>query len=497
VRRALLLVAGLLAFPAIAHAQQPGCFGETSAASVAVKPGPPLRFGITPGVQTGQLGTGPQPPRTPEDPARQLEALRRLVPAGVPFVLRLHRFFWSDGEAGVQRFLALADRYTRAGYLVELQLRYHPTPAQEGDIAAWTAFVRSVVDRFGGNRRVVAVQVTNEVNLPDSPDSSDGNYARGRDALIQGVIAAKDEARRRGFGQLAIGFNWAYRYTPQGDQSFWDYLRDNGGPQFLGALDWIGLDAYPGTFFPPANSPGGERDSLVNAMSSLRCFARGAGITDKVPIHVEENGWPTSPPARPYARQVQAMDAMVHAFSDFRGTYNVSDYRWFDLRDADSTSQNFQQQYGLMTDAYEEKPAFAAYRGLIAELSVRKPNPAPARKAPRLRLKTRCREGRWVVTARGRTAGVRRVDFTIDGRLAGRDRRPPFRLSVRSARRGIHRLVARVVASGGRAYRLTATLRACARTETLRAAAELSDQERQQIVRLHGQDAGQGLNGGY
>ncbi|MEA2427050.1 MAG: hypothetical protein QOF37_678, partial [Thermoleophilaceae bacterium] len=71
-RLALLLLAAGLVLPSVAHAQQPGCFGETSAANVAVKPGPPLRFGITPGVQTGQLGTGPQPPRTPEDPARQL-----------------------------------------------------------------------------------------------------------------------------------------------------------------------------------------------------------------------------------------------------------------------------------------------------------------------------------------------------------------------------------------------------------------------------------------
>jgi len=51
-------------------------------------------------------------PRTPEDPSHQLAALALLRPANGPFVLRLHRFFWSEGEAGVQRFLALAKRYT-------------------------------------------------------------------------------------------------------------------------------------------------------------------------------------------------------------------------------------------------------------------------------------------------------------------------------------------------------------------------------------------------
>ena len=455
-RRALLTVVMLLAMAPAAHAQS-SCLGETSADAVQAKPGPALRFGITPGVQTGQLGTGPQPPRTPEDPAQQLAALGKLVPPGRPFVLRLHRFFWSEGEPGVQRFLALADRYTRAGYFVELQLRYHPSAAQEGDVAAWTRFVRRVVDRFGPNRRVVAIQVTNEVNLPDSPDSSDGAYEGGRDALIQGVIAAKDEARRRGYRQLEIGFNWAYRYTPQGDQSFWNYLRDHGGPAFLASLDWIGLDVYPGTFIPPVDTEGGERDALVNAMTSLRCYARGAGIGDSVPIHVEENGWPTSPPTRSYERQVTALETQVRAFHDFRGTFNVSDYRWFDLRDSDSTSPNFQQQYGLMTDTYQEKPAFARYRSLIAELSARSAAPA------RLTLRVRCRAGRWVAEARGDSAGVSRVDFRVDGRLRSRDRRAPFRRALHSPRHGRHLVAVRVFDSLGE-YRIKRRVRACAHT---------------------------------
>src|SRR3954470_4604973 len=97
---AALILAPLL-LPGVARAQDPGCVGDTEAASVQPKPGgPALRVGITPGVQTGQLGTGAAPPRTPEDPAKHLAALgvlrggRDLIS---PFVLRLHRFFWSDG----------------------------------------------------------------------------------------------------------------------------------------------------------------------------------------------------------------------------------------------------------------------------------------------------------------------------------------------------------------------------------------------------------------
>src|ERR671914_1289005 len=95
-----VLAALALAVPA--HAQN-ACTGQTDADAVEQKPGKPLRFGITPGAQTGQFFTGAVPPRTPEDPARQLHGLAGLRPADGPFVLRLHRFFWSGGEPEIQR----------------------------------------------------------------------------------------------------------------------------------------------------------------------------------------------------------------------------------------------------------------------------------------------------------------------------------------------------------------------------------------------------------
>ena len=424
---AALAIAVAVAAPGTARAAG-SCTGQISATP---KPGPALRFGITPGVQTGQLGTGPVPPRTPEEPSHQLAALALLRPANGPFVLRLHRFFWSEGEAGVQRFLALAKRYTANGYLVELQLRYHPSAQQEGDIPAWVRHVRDVVDRFGPNPRVVGIQVTNEVNLAISKDSSDGGYAGAKDALISGVEAAKGEARRRGFNQLEIGFNWAYRSDPGSEDSFWNYLRDHGGPAFVRSLDWVGVDAYPGTFFPPVVSPGGETGALVNAFSSFRCYAATPGIPATVPIHVEENGWPTGP-GRGYDRQLEALDTMVHAVNDYRGTFNISDYRWFDLRDSDTTSPNFQQQYGLMTDEYQPKPAFDRYRTLVAALTVRN----PARRPPlRLVLRVRCRGDEWRARVTGPDVGqVARVDFRVGDRHARPDYRRPFVRSI-SARR--------------------------------------------------------------
>jgi hypothetical protein len=266
-----------------------------------------------------------------------------------------------------------------------------------------------------------------------SPDSSDGAYSGARDALIQGVIAAKDQARSRGYEQLEIGFNWVYRLDPQTEREFWGHLREHGGPEFVGSLDWIGLDAYPGTFFPPAATPSEMRDAMIDGMDELRCFSEGAGIPDSVPIHVAENGYPTGS-GRSYETQKAALETMVGTVAEYRATYNVTDYRWFDLRDADTSSPNFQQQYGLMRDDYTPKPAYASWKRLIGELSVKAEGPLDLpgeQELARVRLRLRCYSRGVRARVVGRDAGrVTRVVFRARGtRLV--DRRRPFRRSVR------------------------------------------------------------------
>jgi hypothetical protein len=346
------------------------CIGDTSADGVVAKPGPRLRFGITPAGEAGAIG--PPVPVTPGSKAQTLAALRGLRPPDGPFVLRLNRFFWSLRSDGFHEFLRRARGYANRGYLVELQLRYHPDDRQEGAIGRWVRFVRNVTRTFGRIPGVVGLQVANEVNFyPIAPDASDSAYEGAQAALVHGVLAARRVKQRRGYRQLEIGFNWAYRADPNREANFWGYLRDHGGKAFSRAVDWVGLDAYPGTVFPPAEPPGGERDGIVAAMSQLRqCFMPIAGLGADVPIHVEENGWPTGP-GRSEASQEAALRAMVGAVHEFRGTYGVTDYRWFDLRDHNTSSQNLQQHYGLLRDDYSQKPAYGAYRELVGRFSRR------------------------------------------------------------------------------------------------------------------------------
>ena len=446
---AALLGLALWAAPAAA---QDYCAGDRSAAAVEMKPGPALRFGVTPSGAAGQLGPVPSS-FAPDRPDAILGALAALRKPAAPLVTHAYTSWRNAGPDEDARLLELADRYTRAGYLFELVVRYHPSPQQEGDVAGFAEHVRRMVRLLGPERGVIAFQVTNEVNFTASPDSSDGAFAGARDALVQGVIAGHDEAQRLGHRQLEMGFNYLYRLDPPSDIAFWEHLRDAGGPRFIAALGWLGLDVYPGTFYPPASAPGSERDTMVNAFSVLRCFAEIPGVPESVPIHVQENGFPTDLAARTYERQAQALETMVRATHDFRGTYNVSDYRWFNLRDADTASPNFQQHYGLMEDDYAPKPAFDRYRALIAELAQPQAAPPASAGAPaRVAIRRRCRRGRLHVRVRG--TGIRRVVLR-SGKRRRVDRRAPFRLSLRTARR------ARLRVQGERG--VTRRLRGCAR----------------------------------
>jgi len=333
---------------------------------------PPLVFGIYPGGPAGTVG--PSGVVAPEDPEKRLAALGQLRAPGRPFVLHLYASYSGPGGASAEQQVGqqVAD-YGAAGFLTELVLTYRPVDGgSPADVRGFVSFVRSTVRSLGPDGGLVSLQVTNEANVTNAPNASDGYYAGAKDALIQGVIAAKDEARRGGFAQVRVGFNWAYATGPS-EQAFWRYLAQQGGAAFVGSLDWVGLDAYPGTWGPslgsgdPATS---TRQFMRSVLTTLRSkYTPLAGIPRTVPLQICESGYPTGP-GRTEAMQVTVMRASIDAVDQARAAENVTGYRWFDLRDADSSSSSFEQQYGIMRDDYSPKMGFSAYHRLIASLSV-------------------------------------------------------------------------------------------------------------------------------
>ncbi|MFL5823795.1 MAG: hypothetical protein ACJ764_10175 [Solirubrobacteraceae bacterium] len=368
---ALISLAVAAAAPSRAgSASDPYCTGSYGGAPAHALPA--LRMGIDPGL-AGSAG-GSQIPTVPDDPARDLAAVKALAVPHRQLVVRLNRLFWSDGERGIRKFQRQVRMYTRAGFPVELQVRYHPPSGKEGDIRAWTAYVRHVVDVFGRNRRVVDMTITNEVNLTVSSNTSDGPYAGSEDALIRGTEAAHAEALRRGYRQLRFGFTYAYRWSPKSDAAFFSYLGTHGGRRFHQALSFIGLDFYPGTFYPPARSPGETyRADLAQAAGVLRkCFAPQAHIGRRVPIWITENGIPTNDHTS-QAEQAAALEQLVRAAHAYSATYNITDYRWFNLRDSTDSGPQSQVALSFSTDGllranYARKKSFAAYRRMIRQV---------------------------------------------------------------------------------------------------------------------------------
>lgn len=372
-RRRVVAAGALAAVASVAPAVPAGAAAGTAADPrcqadyrvAAPQPAAPLRFGID-SEAAGAAGAGQPADIVSEDPVRRRAALRALRVPGRALVVRLNRLFWSDGDQGIARFRRLVAQAGRDGLAAEVQVRYRPPAGREGDIGAWEAYVRRVVRSLGRERALVSLTITNEINIAFSPNTSDGAFRGARAALIRGIVAGRREAVRIGRRDLRFGFTYAYRFDPAADAALFRGLRA-GGRAFRAALGFVGLDLYPGILVPfiPPGQPG-LGSATETAMAVLRrCFLRLAGIPRSVPIWVTENGYPSRRGATTEAQQAAALREIVGAARRTGGSFGVTDYRYFNLRDNRSDSQGLFQQVGLLRDDYGRKPAFAAYRDLI------------------------------------------------------------------------------------------------------------------------------------
>ena len=136
-------------------------------------------------------------------------------------------------------------------------------------------------------------------------------------------------------------------------------------PQFRRALDYVGLQIYPGLVWPPLSPAASAGDDTVEALTLLRqCYMPQAGLGRKVGLWVTENGYATNL-GRTESDQDLALSRTLDAVHRYSGTLGVTDFRWFNLRDNDSTGTDLFSAVGLLRDDYSEKPAFATYRDAI------------------------------------------------------------------------------------------------------------------------------------
>ncbi|HEV2812066.1 MAG TPA: hypothetical protein VGW10_02340, partial [Solirubrobacteraceae bacterium] len=368
-RRLAAMVLALLVLPAPAGAQQsdPNCF--TADPPAVTKPSHPLRFGITPRA-AGSVG-GSQAGVAPEDEGKALAALRDLRPGGRALVMRLNRLFWADGDEGIAKFAGYVDQYAAAGFQVESQVRYHPPEGKEGDIAAWEQYVRAVARELGKRPALTALSITNEANFDGSQNTSDGAYEGVIDALVRGIVVAREELDAMGRRDVQLGFSMMWRWRPDSDRRFWEQIgaKADATPAFRGAVDYVGLQVYPGLVWPPMKRPNVTAgDEVVEALTLLRhCYMPKAKLGFEVDTWVSENGYATNL-GRTESEQVTDLQTTLDAVSKWSGELGISDYRYFNLRDNDSDGQDLFAAVGLLRDDYSRKPAFETFGGLVSKL---------------------------------------------------------------------------------------------------------------------------------
>ncbi len=180
------------------------------------------------------------------------------------------------------------------------------------------------------------------------------------------MVAADRELRRIGRGDIELGFSFAWRWIPSSDREFWEEIGARSTPAFRRALDYVGLQIYPGLVFPPAPIPTrSSGEEMIEALTLLRdCYMPKAGLGDETDLWVSENGYPTNL-GRSELSQQRALASTLRSLHDYSGELGISDYRYFNLRDNRSSGTDLFDAVGVLRDDYSRKPAFGVLRDAI------------------------------------------------------------------------------------------------------------------------------------
>lgn len=323
--------------------------GPSPQSSIAQAP-PGILFGVYPGGGNGELGYV-EPP-APEVVIARLNELR----GDQEFDIHLYTAWsWYNQQALANEI----QQYTAAGMHVTLTVKYSPPPGREGDIDGFVAFVEQVVESHATDPLVHRIVIGNEVNVVNgNPGSSDGPFAGVNEATIAGVLAARARLDAGSHETTQVGISLAV-LERETDALFLQELAALGGDAFRSAVGFMGLNVYPGMW--PVGT-GDAYDDMVTHLRNGRYSLSTAGFGSDVGLAVLENGFPTADAEL----QLTKMDGFLQAVCDAREETGLASYSWFDLWDANSSSESPYAHYGLLRSDMTAKPSFGHYRNTIA-----------------------------------------------------------------------------------------------------------------------------------
>jgi hypothetical protein len=327
-----------------------------------------LVFGIYPGgVAGGDSGLLAGTPDSPELIQDRLDELQGWVR---PFVVRCYDSF-QDADSPFGPTSCAPQDYLQ--YFVEgkrpleLVLQFR---SASGSVPGYLDFVREKIE--GCYPSLYSVQITEEPNFVDGPNVIDGPYPKVREALVRGVVAAKETLRRLGRAEVRVGFNATPTFGPSAE--FWSALRTIGDEKFLASLDFVGIDFFPDVFrrLNADGQPGDLRSSVIGVLETMRnVWLPAGGIPGGVAIDITEHGWPTGA-ERSAERQAEVLATVLRTIWELRERLNIARYMLFALRDvggADAGSgKDIFRFFGITAEDYSRKRAFEVFRGLVREL---------------------------------------------------------------------------------------------------------------------------------
>ena len=155
------------------------------------------------------------------------------------------------------------------------------------------------------------------------------------------------------------------------DTRGFNYLKkfvENGGAQYVDAIDLHTYLGFSSEFVYPRGYPGGAPEAIVGRVHEIRMWLKAKGV-DK-PFTCSEWGYPDSKTANPHMRdptplrkaQFLVRGCILHHALDFRRLYAYSFY------DEGTDPDCPEHLYGVVSRDCQKKPAYFALKNMVATI---------------------------------------------------------------------------------------------------------------------------------